>query len=473
MIEIFKRRLWRLLSEKDVSLAMVYDREGRILWHCGRSVRGSSIRDGEGFSKTLALTSLEGDGVVTQEEVLATSAGEVLPRSARMLFVKSLLIRPIGDDLFLYADSGTRDRFDAADREVIGTIGELLAEALADIRTLDGPTGGLSGTSAAVQAVRQRVARYAVEDEPVLLTGETGVGKNRVAELVHRASGRKGPFVPAHMPSIPDGLIESELFGHRKGAFTGAVDDRRGLIEEAEGGLLFLDEVGEIPPAFQAKLLRVVETRRYRVVGDPREREADVRIVAATNRDLHQEVQAKRFRQDLFYRLSVLTLRIPPLRERPEDVRALVLEHERRLRGKSLGAEAWRVLLGHGWPGNVRELIHVLTRAGVEPEGATIGAEIEELLGPPSPSVAAEAGPDGPLQQALRDLDDGQSFWDTLWQAFLDRDVSRRDMRVVLSGRFTACERSLKRLAADLNIDEADYPRFVSTLHKYEIHPGR
>lgn len=470
MIDTFKRKLLDVLKEKEVSLAMIYDRDGRILWRSGRRIRGTTVENGEGFSKTSIKRTLSGEGPLCENDVMATSGGDDLPKSARMLFIKSLLIRPLASDLFLYVDSGTRSAFGEADRQVLGMLGELLAETIADARGRTGLEGGLSGQSAAMQAVRDAAAKYALEDEPVLVTGETGVGKNRVAEVIHRVSGRRGPFVVVHMPSIPEGLIESELFGHRKGAFTGALEDRRGLVEEAANGTLFLDEIAEAPLAFQAKLLRFVETRRYRVVGEPKEREADLRVVAASNRELDEEVRQKRFREDLYFRLSVLRLRIPPLRNRKEDIRALVLENERRLRGKIIGEGFWEVVLAHHWPGNVRELIHVLTRAGVELEGVAVGQEIAEVIGCDQTRAARPC--DGALDGATAELATGRSFWDTVWQAFLNRDINRRELRQWLAVRHAATGGSLKRLAASLNIED-DYPRFISVLHKYAVHPGR
>jgi DNA-binding NtrC family response regulator len=470
MLETFKRKLGEQLKDMDVSLAMVFDRDGRILWHCGRKIRGVMVETGEGFSKCSIRKMLAASAPLVEDEVMVTSCGADLPQSARTLFIKSLLVRPIGGDLFLYADSGTRAAFDEGDRRVLETIGELLGETVDAARRRQGRDGGLSGSSAEMQSVRDLVAKYALEDEPVLITGETGVGKTRVAEWLHHVSGRDGPFVVALIPSIPEGLLESELFGHRRGAFTGATEDRGGLVDEAEGGTLLFDEIAEAPPALQAKLLRFIEARCYRVVGDPRERDADVRIVATTNRDLEEEVRRRRFRDDLYFRLSVLHLRIPPLRGRKEDIRALVFEHERRLRGKGLSEEFWETMLSHAWPGNVRELIHVLTRAGVELEGEVIGREIGAIIGGARFAAPRDSAA---LDHAVAELASGRSFWDTLWKAFLDRDLSRRELQQWLCERHRTDGGNLKRLAASLNIAEDEYHRFVSALHKYDVHPSR
>jgi transcriptional regulator with PAS, ATPase and Fis domain len=319
--------------------------------------------------------------------------------------------------------------------------------------------------------VRELVVRYALEEEPVLLIGATGVGKSHVAELLHRYSGRPGRMVVAHVPSIPENLFESEMFGHSRGAYTGAGERTHGLVHEAEGGTLFLDEVSEVPTSFQSKLLAFVEPRRYRVLGETQERRADVRILAASNRDLATEVREKRFRSDLFYRLNVLPIVIPPLRERSEDVRALVEQHLAALRGKTVTDRFWAAMLRYGWPGNVRELIHVLKRAGISLTGLTIGAEISELLGPED-AVATSAVRDA-VTGIDADLRAGGCFWDTAWHSFLDREINREELRGLLGRWYAESGASLRRLSQALNIADKDYARFVSALHKYDVHPAK
>ncbi len=467
MIEALKRHLAELLVRKEVSLALIFDRDGRILWHAGRSITGSDVRAGSGFPHSAILEALESGRALAADKIVETSS-DAVSHSARALFIRSLWIRPVGAGLFLYVDSGSKDAFDAADRQVFEVLGGLLAQTLGEVQCRPARSGGLSGASAAMGAVRELAARYAVEEEPVLIVGETGVGKNRAAELIHQVSGRRGPFVVAHIPSIPEDLVERELFGHRRGAFTGAESDRPGLLDEAQHGTLLLDEITEVPLAVQAKLLRVVESRRFRPVGDTREREAQIRILAATNRDLALEVRERRFREDLYFRLSVLRLRLPPLRERVEDVLVLARENARLLRGKTLGPAAERVLCEHAWPGNVRELVHVLMRAGIELDTPVIGDELRTLVG-------AEPGAGGdrrdPLAAIRAELSSGRSFWDVAWPAFLERDLNREQMTLLLREGFEACGHSLKRLAAELNIAERDYARFVAALHKYDIHP--
>jgi DNA-binding NtrC family response regulator len=224
-----------------------------------------------------------------------------------------------------------------------------------------------------------RVARV---DSTVLLTGESGSGKEVLARVIHERSPRAaGPFVAINGAALPESLLESELFGHARGAFSGAASDRPGLFEAANGGTLFLDEIGEVPLGLQAKLLRALQEREVRRVGENRSRKVDVRVVAATNRELEKDVETGHFRRDLYYRLRVIEIPIPPLRERPEDVlplaKALLLDAARRTGAKVDGftPEAARLLQRHRWPGNVRELANAVERAAVLADGARVGAE--------------------------------------------------------------------------------------------------
>jgi two-component system response regulator AtoC len=235
--------------------------------------------------------------------------------------------------------------------------------------------------SASMVEVFRTVAKIADFKTTVLVTGESGVGKELVARALHTRSARKaGPFVAINCGAIPENLLESELFGHKKGAFTDASHDKRGLFEEATMGTLFLDEIGELPLNLQVKLLRVVQEDTIRRLGDSRDIKVDVRIVAATHRDLAAEVKGGRFREDLFYRINVLHIAIPPLRERREDIQ-LLMEHFVARNNVRLGTsirglspEAKKTLLEYGWPGNVRELENTIERAMVLCEGDVIGA---------------------------------------------------------------------------------------------------
>src|SRR5689334_6166683 len=230
--------------------------------------------------------------------------------------------------------------------------------------------------SQAMQEIFKTIAKIADYKTTVLVSGESGTGKELVARALHRRSSRRGgSFVAVNCGAIPENLLESELFGHKKGAFTDANSDRRGLFEEADGGTLFLDEIGELPTSLQVKLLRVLQDETIRRVGEARDMKVDVRIIAATHRDLTAEVKASRFREDLFYRLNVLPIVVPPLRSRREDI-ALLIDHFVARNNARLGTairgvdtEARRLLVEYSWPGNVRELENTIERAMVLSEG--------------------------------------------------------------------------------------------------------
>jgi DNA-binding NtrC family response regulator len=235
---------------------------------------------------------------------------------------------------------------------------------------LDAPEGWYASTSVAMRQVLDAVAQVAPSDVSVLILGETGVGKEICAEQIHRRSARaRGTLLRLNCSALPESLIESELFGHDKGAFTGASAPKPGLIESADGGTVFLDEIGELPMSVQAKLLRVLDRREVIRIGELKERTVDVRFVSATHRSLDDEIAAGRFRQDLYYRLAGMTIRIPPLRERVDELPALAarfIDDAARRLGRApppLGASALVALSRHAWPGNIRELRNVMERA--------------------------------------------------------------------------------------------------------------
>ncbi|MCP5102122.1 MAG: sigma-54-dependent Fis family transcriptional regulator, partial [bacterium] len=380
MIEIIKTKIWEILKEKAVSLAMVYDREGRILWHKGRKIIGRTIGDGQGFSKSYIKKSLENEEGIHKENVVIESSSDVISESFTQLLIRCVLIYPINKDLFLYVDSGQKDSFSGIQRNTIKTLGDMLAETVKKIRIDQDSEGRISGSSEEMDKVKKQVLKYSLVEEPIFLQGETGAGKNHLAEQIHRNSGRKGNFVVIHTPTINENLFESEIFGHKKGAFTDARSDRKGLAAEADGGTLFFDEISEVPLSFQTKLLRFIETKKYRILGETVEREADVRILAASNKNLTKAIENGEFREDLYYRLHVLEIEIPPLRQRQEDIKTLVLENQKYLDGKTLGEGFWEAIFNHNWPGNVRELITVLKRAGIMLDSPITGKDIREII---------------------------------------------------------------------------------------------
>ncbi|HEV8475244.1 MAG TPA: sigma-54 dependent transcriptional regulator [Methylomirabilota bacterium] len=269
-----------------------------------------------------------------------------------------------------------------------------------------GPFGGILTRSAKMQDVMHVIERVAPTDSTVLILGESGTGKELVARAIHERSARAArPFVPIHCGALPRDVLESELFGHEKGAFTGAVNAKPGLIDLADGGTLLLDEIGEMEPDSQVKLLRALETGMFFRVGGTRPRTVDVRIVAATNRDLGEAMRAGEFRQDLYYRINTITVALPPLRERPEDVTLLAhhfVEANAAYGVKRLSPAALAALEAYAWPGNVRELLHAIERAVILSRGDEIepGDLPPEVLGAPAP--AAPASPGGSLESMER-----------------------------------------------------------------------
>lgn len=251
------------------------------------------------------------------------------------------------------------------------------------------PKTEMVGESAPMKEVFRLIERVAPTDKAVLIQGESGTGKELVARAVQKNSKRADkPFVTINCAALPENLVESELFGHQKGSFTGATSDKPGLFEVADGGTLFIDELGELPLALQPKLLRVLEDGSLRRVGSHKERKVDVRIVAATNRDLSEDVKDGAFREDLYYRLNVMSLKLVPLREREGDVNLLI---ERLMsEGWDIEDNARAVLLGYHWPGNIRQLVNVLDRASVLADNNTI--TIDDL------PIEIIDGPDGPLE---------------------------------------------------------------------------
>ena len=306
----------------------------------------------------------------------------------------------------------------------------------------------LIGTSLAMRGLADRVERVAQSTAPALVRGESGCGKELVARALHLEGPRaQGPFVAVNCTALPDALLESELFGHLRGAFTGASAPRRGLFVEAHGGTLFLDEIGDMPAELQSKLLRVLETGEVRAVGSDETRTVDVRLVAATHQDLEKKIRDGSFRQDLFFRLNVIPIRVPPLRERREDIPALAAHFAAASRGRNpqspvvrLSPEALAVLQTWPWTGNVRELENIVERAVVLGSSETADAAlVRQLLNESAPEPNAQFTRLIPLRQ----LENEYIEW-------------------VLA----TCDRNKTRAAEVLGID-------VSTLHRRERDKAR
>ncbi len=325
----------------------------------GVNVETSRIRIGTGPSCQLVLT----DGTVSREhcEIVLEEQGYLLRDldSTNGTFLNGHKVRE------LYLNPGSTFSLGATTIEF-----RPLAERVEILLSEKDRFGTVLGKSLKMREIFHFVEKVASKDVTVLLFGETGTGKEVLAESIHEESLRRGaPFITVDCGSIPETLVESELFGHVKGAFTGATSDRAGAFEEADRGTIFLDEIGELPIEQQAKLLRVLEKKEIKRVGENEMRRADVRVIAATNKNLAEEVEAGNFRKDLYYRLSVVEIQIPPLRERPEDI-PLLADHilsnlaERNKRVKPrLSEDAITLLSRHSWPGNVRELRNVLEKS--------------------------------------------------------------------------------------------------------------
>jgi len=263
---------------------------------------------------------------------------------------------------------------------------------------------GMLGTSAQAHALFSALRKVAVSSAPVLLLGESGTGKEAAAVAIHRRSARAaGPFVAVNCNAIPENLIESELFGHEKGSFTGADSQRKGLVESAQGGTLFLDEIGELPALIQVKLLRYLQDRRFQRVGGRQEIQSDARVIAATNADLKAAVKNGAFREDLYFRVAVVTVSLPPLRERGEDISLIAREflHRHAIQngrtGLSLAPDALRAINRYPWPGNIRELQNRVQRAVIMAEGKRIGVddlELAQLIEDLPPTTLKEARED-------------------------------------------------------------------------------
>jgi two-component system response regulator PilR (NtrC family) len=310
----------------------------------------------------------------------------------------------------------------------------------------------LLGTSAAMQNMREMIARVARSQAPVHISGESGTGKELVAKLIHESGPRRdGPFVPVNCGAIPTELMESEFFGHKRGSFTGAVNDKKGLIQSAEGGTLFLDEIADLPLHMQVKLLRVIQEKAVRPVGEQVEVGIDVRVLSATHKNLAHLVTEGKFREDLFYRVNVIELRVPSLRERPEDVSELAEAILRRLGRRMkivppmLGKDALAALEIYAFPGNVRELENILERAITLTTQGEIRASDIQLRPPPGAApAAANSLSSGALGDHLEDIER-----DAIVRALEQTRFNKTAAAKVLGMSFRALRYRIKKLGIE------------------------
>ncbi len=355
------------------------------------------------------------------------------------------------------------------------------------------------GTSAAMRAIEREINVAAACSAKVLITGESGVGKELVARLIHEDGVRRASkFVAINCAGLPDSLLESELFGHVRGSFTGAYRDKKGWLEAAHGGTIFLDEVGEMSLRMQAMLLRFLETGEIQRVGSERALPPlDVRVIAATHRNLAECVKERTFREDLYYRLNVVHIEVPPLRDRRGDIPVL-LKHflsmfstAHRLPQPEVAVDAMERLASYDWPGNVRELKNVAERLVVGSRSGRIEttslpsdlarvsqsaprldtALIASSAVSTAPASSTLAASSAALQQRLdRLMKDRVSFWSEVHEPFMNHDITREDVRQLVREGLAHTRGNYKMLVRAFNMDPRDYKRFLSFLRTYECH---
>ena len=341
----------------------------------------------------------------------------------------------------------------------------------------------LVGVSAAIRSVEEEIDHAARCDAKVLITGESGVGKEIVARLIHDGSARsRGPLITINCAGFPDSLLESELFGHVKGSFTDAHRDKRGWLEAANGGTIFMDEVGEMSLRMQALLLRFLETGEIQRVGaDRRLPPVDVRVITATHRRLVEHIADKTFREDLYYRLNVVHIEVAPLRERREDVVVLfnhflhIFCDSYQLPVPEVTPDAVNALTGYAWPGNVRELRNVAERLALRCREGRINLdmlpiEVTRERRAPASSSPAVVAPSGSQVILDRILNHGASFWSEVYEPFMARDLTRQDVRELVRLGLEHTRGNYKMLVAHFNMPPEDYKKFLNFLRKYQCH---
>jgi two-component system nitrogen regulation response regulator GlnG len=405
-----------LIADDDRSIRTVLT---QALGRAGYQVRSSS--NAAGLWRWVEEG--EGDLVITDVVMPDENGLDLIPRIKRVRPDLRIIVMSAQSTLMTAVKAAQRGAFEYLPKpfdltELLSVVGRALAAPSEPSATASEPRDSeerlpLIGRSTAMQEIYRTIARLTTADLTVMINGESGTGKELVARALHDYGKRRsGPFVAINMAAIPRELIESELFGHERGAFTGATNRSQGRFEQANGGTLFLDEIGDMPPEAQTRLLRVLQEGEFTSVGGRQPIKANVRIIAATHRDLRNAIRQGQFREDLFYRLNVVPIRLPPLRERTEDIPLLARHFLDRARddglpSKMLDSGAIDRLKKHNWPGNVRELENVMRRlAALCPDetisGDTIAAELTESEAPPAMSVGniAVTGPE-PLVVAV------------------------------------------------------------------------
>jgi transcriptional regulator with GAF, ATPase, and Fis domain len=334
----------------------------------------------------------------------------------------------------------------------------------------------IAGQSAGLLTVFERLKKFAPFTEPILITGESGTGKEGIANACYLLGARRQkPFLAVNCPQLQDSnMTVSELFGHKKGSFTGASADRKGCFDEADGGVLYLDEIADLDPVAQTMLLRVLSNGEIKALGESRTRHCDVRILAATNRPLRKLMLSEQFRQDLYFRLRYFALELPPLRERGEDWRLLADYFLDKLASqfgnrKHFSDAALELLSNYTWPGNIRELRAIVTvgysladRDTIEP--SHFASELGRLT---------EPSDDSSIDLYVEIVDGRQSYWDVIYPAFMDRELSRPQVRAILHKGLARSNGSYQKLLALFNMPASDYQRFMDHLRHHRLKPGK
>ncbi len=497
MLEKLRESIEKRLMEKGVSLIMLFDGNGHIKWHSGRKIRGNGVRKGNGFSKTACVKALDNKAMVEFKDDVIKLSGDGLSETAISIKIKSIIILPIDKGNYFYVDSAKKE-FSREDmisirescyylKECIRESEKYYEEILSEIKIID-------------DISKKKILRYGAEAKtPILLTGETGVGKGYISKIIHEVSQRGGKYVNINAAAMPETLLESELFGYKKGAFTGAKVDKAGLIEEAEGGTLFLDEIGDMGFDSQTKILKVIEEGKYMRLGDSKERSCDVRFVFSTNRDLIKLVEEKRFRKDLYYRISEFWIDIPPLRKRRDMIDKLIEGYEELLNGKRFTKKAMEFIKIYDWRGNIRELKSMMKRVGVMTEGDKIGIkeviesvenhlnkeEIRELIERMGLkdnccdvyervkfTVTGEnkTNKNPKVKAIIDEIEKGKSFWEAVKKPFMRRELNREEVKEVIDFALLKTDtKRYKECLQYLNISNDEHKKFLDFLKDYRI----
>jgi len=469
MLNNMKDKTWNILKKRGISLAMIFDIEGEILWRRGRNISGRTIERGKGFSKTPIKKAIHGGKEILEKNKVIKLTEDNLSDTAKVLKLKTTIVFPLNKKYFFYIDSEKRNNYTPDEIENLRHIMDIFGYAIDYLRKRETTSDGIVGASELIKTVREKVVKYSVEEGPILITGETGVGKNFIALHIYRNSGRDGEFVTVNCPNIPQSLFESELFGHYKGAFTGATNGKIGLVEKAKRGLLFFDEITEVPLSFQSKLLEFIDTKKYRKIGSTRTRKATLKIVVATNKLLEEEVKKGKFREDLYHRLNCFRLHIPALRERKKDILPLIKSKIEILKGKEISKDGLELLKKYEWPGNIRELFNVLRVLAAENRDKEISKEdIKFIL--ENNRVGLMKDNNNVTSFVWSKIEKGENFWKAVKEPFMNRDICREHVKEIIE---FAIKKSKSRYYKDclkyLNIKQKNHKKFLDFIRNYRI----